>query len=87
MQSMFGQVALVTGGASGIGRAAALTFAREGAAVVVADIAEEGGGAMAQTVEDLGAESLFVRTDVLEPRSCRTWSRRRSAASAVWTRP
>jgi NAD(P)-dependent dehydrogenase (short-subunit alcohol dehydrogenase family) len=67
VQSMAGQVALVTGGASGIGRAAATTFAREGAAVVVADIAEQGGEVTVQMVEDLGGESLFVRTDVLEP--------------------
>ena len=63
-----GKVALVTGGASGIGRATALAFARDGAKVVVADIAVEGGKETAQLIETGGGAALFVETDVAEPR-------------------
>jgi NAD(P)-dependent dehydrogenase (short-subunit alcohol dehydrogenase family) len=58
-----GKVALVTGAASGIGRAVALQFAREGAKVVVADLDEAGGRATVDRIEVAGGEGLFVRTD------------------------
>ena len=56
-----GKAALVTGGASGIGRAAALLFAAEGARVAIADIDTEGGRELARELGDAG---LFVETDV-----------------------
>lgn len=59
-----GKVALVTGGGSGIGRASALTFAREGAKVVVSDIVVEGGEETVQLIQKAGGEAIFVRTDV-----------------------
>jgi NAD(P)-dependent dehydrogenase (short-subunit alcohol dehydrogenase family) len=59
-----GKVALVTGGASGIGRATALTFAREGAKLVVADMNEEGGQQTVHMITEKGGEAIFVRTDV-----------------------
>ena len=62
--SLDGQVALVTGGSSGIGRATALTFAREGARIGVADLDEEGGHETVRMIENDGGEALFVRTDV-----------------------
>lgn len=65
MQERFeGKAVLVTGAASGIGRAAALAFAREGARVAVADVDVEGGEETARLVKDLGADAFFIRTDV-----------------------
>jgi NAD(P)-dependent dehydrogenase (short-subunit alcohol dehydrogenase family) len=63
-QSYAGKVALVTGGANGIGRATALAFAREGASVVVADVSEEGNQETARMIEELGGRALAVRCDV-----------------------
>jgi NAD(P)-dependent dehydrogenase (short-subunit alcohol dehydrogenase family) len=59
-----GKVALVTGGASGIGRATALTFAREGAKLVIADMNDEGGHQTVHMITENGGEATFVRTDV-----------------------
>jgi NAD(P)-dependent dehydrogenase (short-subunit alcohol dehydrogenase family) len=59
-----GKVAFVTGAASGIGRATALAFAREGASVVVADISEQGNQETAHTIEELGGRAIAVRCDV-----------------------
>jgi NAD(P)-dependent dehydrogenase (short-subunit alcohol dehydrogenase family) len=62
-------VAVVTGAGSGIGRATALAFAKEGASVVVADVDEVGGAETVGLIHDAGGTATFVRTDVTEPRS------------------
>src|SRR5439155_9069760 len=59
-----GKVAFVTGAANGIGRAAALAFAREGANVVVADISEPNNRETARLIDELGGRALGVRCDV-----------------------
>jgi NAD(P)-dependent dehydrogenase (short-subunit alcohol dehydrogenase family) len=62
--SYTGKVAFVTGAGSGIGRAAALAFAREGAGVVVADVSEQGNQETARMIEELGERALAVTCDV-----------------------
>jgi len=59
-----GKVAFVTGAAGGIGRAAALAFARAGAAVVVADVTEEANEETASLIEQSGGRAVAVRCDV-----------------------
>lgn len=58
------RVAIVTGGATGIGRATALAFAKEGARVVVADVNAREGEETVRLIRDGGGEAMLVRTDV-----------------------
>ncbi|MBZ0188636.1 MAG: SDR family oxidoreductase [Candidatus Obscuribacterales bacterium] len=58
------KVALVTGAASGIGRATALAFAKEGASLALADLDEKKGNETKSQVESLGAKAIFVKTDI-----------------------
>lgn len=58
------KVALITGGASGIGKATALTFARQGAYIVIADLNEAAGHSLCQEIETMGSKAYFVKTDV-----------------------
>lgn len=64
-----GKVALITGAGSGIGRAAARLFAREGGKVVVAEIGEEIGRAVAEEIKAEGNEAVFLRCDVTDEES------------------
>jgi NAD(P)-dependent dehydrogenase (short-subunit alcohol dehydrogenase family) len=60
-----GKVAIITGGASGIGKGGSLLFAKEGAKVVIADV-QESGQAVADAINDQGGDALFLQTDVTD---------------------
>jgi NAD(P)-dependent dehydrogenase (short-subunit alcohol dehydrogenase family) len=62
--SMSDQVVLITGALTGIGRAAAIIFAQEGARIVVSGRRDKEGQALVAELQGLGAEAIFVRTDV-----------------------
>ncbi len=64
MASLTGKVAIVTGGSSGIGRASAIAFAREGAKVVIASRREDQGEETVRLVKEAGSDGFFVKTDV-----------------------
>jgi NAD(P)-dependent dehydrogenase (short-subunit alcohol dehydrogenase family) len=66
------RVALITGAASGIGKATALAFAGAGYAVALADLDEDGGSAVAAELEDRQCRALFVRCDVSDEVEVRT---------------
>ncbi len=59
-----GKVAIITGAASGIGKATAILFAEHGAKIVVADINEDGGKETVADIQDEGNDAIFVKTDV-----------------------
>ena len=65
------KVALITGAASGIGRASALLFAGEGARVSVVDKNAEMGRQVREEVREAGGEAVFVEADVSDPSACK----------------
>ncbi len=75
-----GRVALVTGGSSGIGLATALTFAREGAKVVVADVNVHGGEETVSKIKEAGGQAIFVHADVSKAAAVKAM-----VNMAVWT--
>src|SRR5919199_4448435 len=69
-QSFAGKTALVTGAASGIGKAIAIIYAQQGANVLVSDLDVEKGQAVAEQISGMGVQSHFVRADVDNPNEC-----------------
>jgi len=69
--SLAGKVSIITGGASGIGRATALLFARAAASVVIADLNEAGGREVEQEILSAGGKCIFERADVTSDTDCR----------------
>jgi NAD(P)-dependent dehydrogenase (short-subunit alcohol dehydrogenase family) len=70
-QTLHGKVALITGAASGIGRATALLFAREGASVVIVDLKDIAGKDVEQQISSSGGSALFVLADATRDADCR----------------
>lgn len=70
MATFDGKVAIVTGGASGIGQTTAQFYARDGARVVVSDVNEEAGRETVRTIEEAGGQATFMQADVSTPDDC-----------------
>jgi len=73
---MKNKIALITGGSSGIGRAAALAFARYGARVVIAARRPERGQNVVREIQAMGGEAIFVAADVSQPDHVKTLMRK-----------
>ena len=64
-----GKVAIISGASGGMGAEEARLFAREGASVVIADIIDDDGEAVARQIEDSGGEATYIHTDVTSAES------------------
>jgi NAD(P)-dependent dehydrogenase (short-subunit alcohol dehydrogenase family) len=71
MGKLTGRRAIITGGASGIGKATAILFAQEGAAVAVVDLDEANGQAVVKEIEAQGGREIFIHCDVSKAEDCR----------------
>ncbi|MDQ3845885.1 MAG: SDR family NAD(P)-dependent oxidoreductase, partial [Bacteroidota bacterium] len=61
------KVAIITGAGSGIGKAAAALFSKEGAKVVVSDISEQNGNSAVEEIKKSGGDAFFVKADSSKP--------------------
>ena len=71
INQLSGKTAIITGSASGIGRATALLFAREGASVVLTDINESAGNAVVKEITQAGGRAIFEPADVTRAADCK----------------
>jgi NAD(P)-dependent dehydrogenase (short-subunit alcohol dehydrogenase family) len=83
MQELRNKVAVITGAASGIGRALAEAFSKEGARIVIADIEVEALRVAEQQLRGSGAEVVAVRTDVGDSKSRQPFQRPRHRRGRV----
>ncbi len=67
MKTLQNKVAIITGSGSGIGKAAAMLFAQEGASVVVSDINEKNGNDVAEAIKSKEGKAIFIRADSSKP--------------------
>lgn len=83
MSQLFGKTAIITGGASGIGRATALLFTRSGVSVAIADLDEAAGNEICKKIQEEGGKAIFIHCDVSQASDCQrlvqkvidTWER------------
>jgi len=71
MRLLANKIALITGGANGIGKAASLKFANEGASVIIADIDEENGKTLVSRITNLNQHAIFIKCDVSKSQDVR----------------
>ena len=82
---MTSPVVLITGALTGIGRAAAIVFAQEGARIVVSGRRDKEGQELAAELQGLGAEAIFVHTDVRNENEVQDLVDQATAHLVIWT--
>lgn len=76
-----GKVAIITGAGSGLGQAAALKLAEQGASIVVVDLVEKTGLETVKQIEQLGSKAIFVQADVSKAAEVENYVKKRSKLS------
>ena len=76
MDRVKNKVAIVTGGASGLGESSAILLAREGAKIVITDVDDENGTKVVQDINNDGGEAIFIKQDVSKEEEWKTLEER-----------